>query len=591
MILMLGASSISRTGATPSAPTFPVVATAEGQLRGQILGEVVSFKGVPFAAPPVGPLRWHEPTPVQPWSGVRDASAFAPPCAQAALGWNDNVAAQSREDCLYLNVWAPVRHNGAALPVMVFFPGGAYHGGSARGLSAIEPSYDGAKLAQRGVIVITANYRLGLFGFLAHPELTAESPHHASGNYALMDNIAALNWVKANIGRFGGDPNNVTAFGQSAGSFSVGFLMTSPLAKGLFAKAISMSGTVLDQRVGQPELKDAEAAGAKFARGLGAPATGGIAALRGKSAQDLFRLMTADQSLHDAEPQGPGGGRLCVPRAARAGIPGRARGRDPTDGRQHRARRRFRQHGGSRNAQGRGDACRPRHGRSPVRIGSLHWGREGAKAIQSYYARYGDLAGQAAKVYGGASATAPADGDVLTAFDTDIYFRCGANMIAGWHARVAPTWRYEFSHGYEPLGAVHLWDMLYVFGWLQPPADQPGDARLRDQMQQYLAAFARTGNPNAPGLPIWPKSGADGAYMDFASQGAVSRPGLRPAACDVFARKTGRTSTALSARLEPSIRGAAAIAAPSRNCHSAIVCRPSVRASIARITAAMSDWP
>src|SRR5580700_2398910 len=151
-----------------SPPTL--VTTTDGQLRGKAEGDVVGFMGVPFAAPPVGPLRWHEPMPVKPWAGVRDALAFGAPCAQAAMGWNDNVAAKSSEDCLYLNVWAPV-HRSGALPVLIFFPGGAYHGGSAEGLSEIEPSYDGGKLAARGIIVVTANYRLGMFGFLAHPEL------------------------------------------------------------------------------------------------------------------------------------------------------------------------------------------------------------------------------------------------------------------------------------------------------------------------------------------------------------------------------------------------------------------------------------
>lgn len=550
IFVVLGTGSIFRTanGATPAAPgapTSPVVATAEGQLRGQILGEVVSFKGVPFAAPPVGPLRWREPGPVQPWSGVRDAAAFAPPCAQAPLGWNDNVAAQSREDCLYLNVWAPVRHD-KPLPVMIFFPGGAYHGGSDRGLSSIEPSYDGGKLAQRGVIVVTANYRLGLFGFLAHPELTAQSPHHASGNYALMDNIAALNWVKANIARFGGDPGNVTAFGQSAGAFSVSFLMTSPLAKGLFAKAISMSGTVLDQRVGQPDLKDAEAAGAKFASGLGAPQAGAIAALRGKSAQDLFKLMLANRPLHDTEPRGPVVDGYVFPeqpalvfQAGREAAIPLMIGNTARDGDLDS----MGVAGTPKASATLADRTRPLAGTHSVAPLS----GEGAKAIQTYYGPYGDLARQAAKAYGGANAAAPADGDVLTAFDTDIYFRCGANMIAGWHARLAPTWRYEFSHGYEPLGGVHLWDMLYVFGWLQPPADQPRDARLVDQMQQYLTAFAHSGNPNTPGLSSWPKNGTDGAYMDFASQGAVGKPALRPAACGVFARKTAQDLAALSA--------------------------------------------
>ena len=177
-------------------PDPTVVRTTTGALRGQVVAGVVSFKGVPFAAAPEGALRWRAPAPVEPWTGVRTALDFGPPCAQPAMDWNRAVAAQSREDCLYLNVWAPVEHRGETLPVIVFFPGGAYHGGSARGLSAIEPAYDGSKLARRGVIVVTANYRLGMFGFLAHPELTAESPGHASGNYALMDNIAALTWVK-----------------------------------------------------------------------------------------------------------------------------------------------------------------------------------------------------------------------------------------------------------------------------------------------------------------------------------------------------------------------------------------------------------
>jgi len=514
-----------------------VVRTTAGALGGQVVAGVASFKGVPFAAPPEGPLRWREPAPVQPWPGLRNALEYGPPCAQIAMAWNRAVAAQSREDCLYLNVWAPVRRGGAALPVMVFFPGGAYHGGSARGLSAIEPSYDGARLARRGVIVVTANYRLGIFGFLAHPELTAESPRHASGDYALMDNIAALTWVKANIGRFGGDPNNVTAFGQSAGSASVGFLMTSPLAKGLFAKAIFLSNTVVDGTAGEPTLKEAEAAGAAFARGLGAPAGGAIADLRRRPAQDLLNAVLADPSLRKTEPRDPDVDGYVLPEQAalvfqagrEAAIP-LIVGATARDGD-------FANMGvsGNPNASAAiGDAARPlaaTHKVAPLTA-------EGDQAVQAYYAAYPDLAGQAARIYGDAAATDPADGDVLTAFDTDFRMRCGAALIARWHAGVAPTWRYEFSHGYEPLGAVHLWDLLYFFGWLQPPADQPRDARLNDQVQRYWAAFARSGDPNGVDLPTWPKSGADAAYLDFASQGAVAKAGLRTAACDLFARKT-----------------------------------------------------
>ena len=545
MTALLGMSfAWTAMGAAPDRD--PVVTIADGQVRGQVVGDVMSFKGVPFAAPPVGPLRWREPKSVQPWSGVRDAIEFGPPCAQAALGWNDTVAAQSREDCLYLNVWAPVRHGGEALPVMVFFPGGAYHGGSAQGLSSIEPSYDGAKLAKRGVIVVTANYRLGMFGFLAHPELTAESPHHASGNYALMDNLAALNWVKANIARFGGDPRNVTAFGQSAGSFSVGFLLTSPLAKGLFAKAISQSGTALDYKLGEPDLQAAETAGAKFAQRLGAPAKGAIAALRRRPAQELFKLVMADPSLHGAEPRGPVVDHYVFPeqpalvfQAGReAAIPLMV-GSTARDGDLD-----------SMGVSGtpKADATladRTRPLAESHRVAPLT--TKDAKQIQTFYAPYPDLARQAMKFYGGKSAADPIDGDVITAFNTDVDFRCGADAIAQWHARIAPTWQYEFSHGYEPLGGVHLWDMLYLFGWLQPPADQPRDARLVDQMQRYWVAFAQSGDPNAPGLAIWPKSGAKEAYLDFASQGAVARTGLRTTACDLFARKTQRDLAALSA--------------------------------------------
>lgn len=559
-ILAAGAMLIVVLGGAPALPAakdapptsqhasdLPMVTTADGRLKGRVEDGVDSFKGVPFAAPPVGPLRWHAPEPVKPWSGVRDALNFGPPCAQAPLGWNDAIAAQSREDCLYLNVWTPEHHNGRALPVMVFFHGGAYHGGSARGLSAIEPSYDGAKLAHRGVIVVTANYRLGLFGFLAHPDLDAESPEHTSGNYALLDNIAALKWVQANIARFGGNPKNVTIFGQSAGAFSVGFLMTSPLAKGLFAKAIAHSGTVLAHDAVRPELKQAEAAGVKFVKGLGAPSRGAIAALRLRSARDLLQTMIADPKLHAAEPRDPVVDGYVLPeQPARVFETGREAhvpliiGNTARDGDLDS----MGVSGTPKAAATLADRSRPlaeTHRVAPLTP-------KQAKTIQAYYAHYPDLAKKAAKIYGGAHAAMPVDGDVITAFDTDIYFRCGASLIAKWHARVAPTWRFEFTHGYEPLGAVHLWDMLYVFGWLKPPADQPRDAKLANEMQRYWTDFARTGVPRANGLPVWPSVGADGAYMDFSSQGAVSKTGLRTAACNLFAQKIVRDLAARSAK-------------------------------------------
>ena len=523
----------------------PVVQLADGALSGKIADGVVSFKGVPFAAPPVGDLRWREPAPVQASSGVRDAVAFGPPCAQGAFSWNSNLAAKSSEDCLYLNVWAPVGRRDKPLPVMIFFHGGAFHGGAAAGSSMIEPSYDGAKLARRGVVVVTASYRLGMFGFLAHPQLTAESPHHASGDYALLDNIAALRWVHANIARFGGDPGNVTALGQSAGSVAVGFLMTSPLAKGLFQRAIFHSGAAVDPDI---TLKDAETNGEKFAAALDG-GTGGIADLRRRSAQALLQTMMSTPALRQTEPREPPVEGFVLPeQPARVFADGREAaiplivGSTARDG----DLASMGVSGTPKAVAASADPTRPvalTHNVAPL-------SDAGTKAVQAYYADYPDLATSAAKLYSVADETDPADGDVATAFNTDVIFRCGAALMAQWHARRAPTWRYEFSHGYEPLGAVHIWDMLYLFGWLQPPADQPRDARLSDELQRYWVAFAASGDPNAAGLPAWPLNGANGGYLDFTSDGPVAKTGPRQAACAIFARKNERDFGAMRANVK-----------------------------------------
>lgn len=528
----------------------PIASIASGALRGVIDLDVASFKGVPFAAPPVRALRWREPQPVQRWTGIRDASAFAAPCAQPAFDWNRNLAEKSSEDCLYLIVWAPAHHvGGRPLPVMVFFHGGAYHGGSSAGSSNIEPSYDGSKLARRGVIVVTVNYRLGIFGFLADPTLTAESAHHASGNYALMDKIAALKWVQANIAAFGGDPANVTAMGQSAGSASVGFLMASPLAKGLFAKAIFHSNTVIDGQAGQATLRAAEANGAKLVAGLLGGHSGGIAELRRRPTKALLDAMLASPALRALEPRDPVIDGYVLPEqpavvfeeGREAPVPLLV-GNTSRDGDL-----------GSMGTSGTpkasatlGDTARPlarTHMVAPLDTGGL-------AAVQNYYARYPDLAAAAQRVYADSAGVSPSDGDVITAFTTDFIFRCTASVIAEWHDRKAPTWRFQFSHGYEPLGAVHIWDMLYLFGWLQPPADQPRDALLSDQMQRYWVNFARTGDPNGPGLPQWPRSRNRSLYLDFASDGAELGGAPRLEACNILADKTKRDIEALRDRPE-----------------------------------------
>src|SRR5262245_14696022 len=259
------------------------VTVTGGQIRGAMLekGGAV-FKGIPFAAPPVGDLRWREPMPVQPWPGVRDATTFGAVCVQrpGASVLVGPAAASSKEDCLYLNVWTPEWPSRSPKAVMVWIPGGGNFAGA--GSSDI---YDGDSLARHGVVLVTLNYRLGSFGFFSHPALTRDSPNHASGNQGILDQIAALKWVKENIAKFGGDPDNVTVFGQSAGSIDIGALMASPLSKGLFRRAIGQSGGFIIY--GDPStLSQAEKRGEILAALWSAPADA--------TANDLRRLSVAD---------------------------------------------------------------------------------------------------------------------------------------------------------------------------------------------------------------------------------------------------------------------------------------------------------
>ena len=219
-------------------PSGPRVKTDSGIVEGKDKGVVHAFLGIPYAAPPVGDLRWKPPAPAATWTGVRKATEFGAHCMQGKVFGDMNFRDPGgSEDCLFLNVWVPAKMSGAKLPVMVWIHGGGFVAGSSS-----EARQDGTKLTQQGVIVVSMNYRLGVFGFFVHPELAKESGHNAAGNYGLLDQVAALRWVHDNIAAFGGDPGNVTIFGESAGSFSVSALMASPLCKGLFQKAIGESG-------------------------------------------------------------------------------------------------------------------------------------------------------------------------------------------------------------------------------------------------------------------------------------------------------------------------------------------------------------
>ena len=272
---------------------------AQGELRGAVAGTVASFKGIPFAAPPVGDLRWRPPQAAKPWTGVRDATAYGPMCMQMRQVTPD---VKQSEDCLTLNVWTPATFKpGAKLPVMVWIHGGSFTGGSGSNFL-----YDGTHFAERGVVLVTVNYRLGRLGFFAHPALTAEQRGAPLANYGMMDNLAALKWVQANISAFGGDPANVTAFGESAGGILINDLMASPQAKGLFAKAISESG--FGRIPGQP-MAQAEKIGVDYAAGLGVTGTGpeAMKALRALTAEQLSKAAGQVTPILDGKvlPEGP----------------------------------------------------------------------------------------------------------------------------------------------------------------------------------------------------------------------------------------------------------------------------------------------
>lgn len=264
---------------------MPKVTIADGILQGTMdsTKSVYEFLGIPFAKPPVGDLRWKAPQPIEHWKGVRKADKFGPRPMQPNIFGDMHFRSDSMsEDCLYLNVWTPVQRSSKAMPVLVYFYGGGFIAGSSD-----EPRYDGASLARKGIVVVTANYRLNVFGFFAYPELSAEAPYKASGNYGLLDQNAALKWVHQNIAAFGGDPNKVTIGGESAGSISVSEQMASPLSKGMIAGAIGESGAAFYPTMAPVSLSDAEKAGVTFAKQIGYSS---LKALRAIPAKQLLNL-------------------------------------------------------------------------------------------------------------------------------------------------------------------------------------------------------------------------------------------------------------------------------------------------------------
>lgn len=509
LMLYLAIASPARAQNDP-----PVVTTTAGKLRGHVLSNGgAKFLGIPYAQPPVGDLRWRPPVPAQPWTGVRDATTFGAPCAQPLLygGWNNYDVDRSSEDCLYLNVVTPVWPATKKLPVMVWLHGGANQGGSSS-----NEFFTSSKLPEHGAVLVTLNYRLGVFGFLALPELASESPHHASGNYGLMDQILALNWVRANIAQFGGDPNNVTLFGQSAGSVDTTILMTSPLAHGLFQKAIGESGAAFTRRV--IPLAEAEPIGEEAFASFKVPAgADGLRELRKIPARELLAQL------------GPLATRY--PRGFAPEIDGWVVPRNPAE------------------VFAAGDEAP-----IPLLVGTTSREEIGieqpASVLRAIITREaGDLAPKVLALYGLAgdaqSAPDPVYGSASVQWSADILFHCPVTTEALWHSNAGqPVYEYEFDHpipGQEARGAIHAAELPYVFGYFPSGGMMGGhftesDFNLGGMMERYWTNFARSGDPNGPGLPNWPRLDATQGYMDFTVDGgaqASDKP-LRAAQCGLY---------------------------------------------------------
>jgi len=475
------------TSALAAGPTAKVTG---GTIAGSTENGVNVFKGIPYAAPPVGDLRWAPPADIIPWDGTRDATKFSDECMQAPYDPSSIYYREPQpmsEDCLCLNVWTAAQPD-EKRPVMVWIHGGALTRGS-----GATPTYDGTNLAEKGVVLVTINYRLNVFGFFSHPELSAESPHGASGNQGVLDQIAALKWVRDNIAQFGGDPERVTIFGESAGSWSVCSLMATPLSKGLFHRAIGQSGGVFnpmaylgEERNGQPS---AESTGEKFAESLGAES---LQQLRGLSAEQIIKTFgsrgtTPTRGVVDG---------WVFPKEARHVF---------AAGEQHAV---------------------------PVIVGSN--AKEMTtltpramvpttlEALKAYIGReYKGMEEEFFAVY--PAATDAEAGEAFLASARDRAFswqmRTWARMMANADQ---PAYLYYFTRvppieGSEYLGAFHAAEIAYVFQNLNLGRGyNDTDKALADAMSSYWVNFAATGDPNGDGLMIWPAYDAQhDPYMDF----------------------------------------------------------------------------
>ena len=474
-----------------------VVQIHSGLVRGKVEGRINIFLGIPYAAPPIGELRWKPPQDVAPWDGVKDCKEFGPACPQPERT-EDSLCSEA---CLSLNVWSPAGKKGRKLPVMVWIHGGAFNFGATS-----QKEYDGKNLAKKGVVVVTLNYRLGPLGFFVHPLLSQESPEGTSGNYGLRDQIAALKWVRKNIAAFGGNPDMVTVFGQSAGSRSVGLLMISPLATGLFHRAIAQSGgPIIGSEYLNPnfngDMANVSKMGERLAAKLGCDTSPDVlAALRAKSAQEIIEAAACATSVFDY------GGLFFAPVFDGHVLPANPLSAYE-NGNQHDV---------------------------PIIVGStsdegtVYLDGETDLSLERYQsfleARFADEATKAFKVF-----PAPTAAAVPTAIDR--LLTVGANaeparLVAQCMERKnSPAYLYQFTRRpntvlAQRLAVHHGVDLAYVFGNMKRSSGYNHvDRALSKKMMAYWVNFAKNGNPNGKGLPTWPPyRSEDDINLEFADR-------------------------------------------------------------------------
>ena len=467
-----------------------VVHTDAGNVEGTASADskIRIFRGIPYAAPPVGNLRWKVPQPVEGWTGVRKAVDFGPRCMQGRV-YADMIFRDSgpNENCLYLNVWTPATSANARLPVMVWIYGGGFAAGAGS-----EPRQDGENLARKGVVVVNFNYRLGIFGFFSHSGLAKESGHNASGNYGLLDQVAALQWVRKNIAVFGGDASNITIFGESAGSFSVSALMASPLSRDLFQRAIGESGAFFGKTLPTKSLADSEKAAAKFAQT--AFGTDSLKSLREKSADELLQAALKDKDTDRFAPNIDG---YFLPK--------------PVD---------------SIYASGK-------QGHVPLLAGwnadegSYHSIFKDEKpTAQNFIAwaskQFGDKADEFLRFYPAGTDEEAKQSAEAVAEDQFLGYSTWKWINMQLKTGQSPVYRYRFEDAPpaaadeqgESRGAYHSAEIEFVFEAL-PSKNlpwRPEDRRLSDEMSTYWTNFAKRSDPNGEGLTKWPPYNRQDGY-------------------------------------------------------------------------------